>query len=75
MKTKTIRKRFDNLEQAREYAASVNKTLKRNAAVVSEIYKTDFNQGRNVRGYDEWLNAITVFAYYEVCFTTKSSKF
>lgn len=77
MKTKTIRKRFNDLEQAREYAAHVNKTLKRDAAKISEIYKSDFTRNREVieRSYDEWLDSTLVLAYYEVCFTTKSSKF
>lgn len=74
---KTIRRRFDSLEEARQYADHVNKTLRRKAAVVAEISGIECNQSRPAwtGSYDKMLQDMTVRKYFEVCFDTRSDKF
>lgn len=65
-KKRVIRKRFgiDGLQAAREYAESVNRILKRRAAIVSEISRLHYTD----HGPEER------FEYYEVCFDTWSKR-
>lgn len=63
-KKKVIRKRFQELKPAREYADTVNRILKRRAAIVSEISRLHYTD----HGPEE------KFEYYEVCFDTWSRR-
>ena len=66
MKTKkrTICRRFESLQQARDYANTVNAILKRRAAYACEISKLEFTpDGPQMR-----------VQYYEVCFDTYSPR-
>lgn len=73
---RTIRRRFSSLEEARQYADHVNRTLRRKAAVVAEISGIDYSTRPAWTGsYDKMLQDMTVRKYFEVCFTTRSSKF
>lgn len=73
---KTIRRRFDSLEEARQYADYVNRTLRRKAAVVAEISGIDYSIRPAWTGsYDKMLQDMTARKYFEVCFDTRSDKF
>ena len=70
---KVIRKKFDSLAAAKAYAESVNKTLKRKAASVSEISRVDWTL-KSQRPDWKTIDDLMV-TWYEVCFETRSSKF
>lgn len=63
-KKRIICKRFETLQQARDYANTVNAILKRRAAIAAEISRLEFTPaGPQMR-----------VIYYEVCFTTWSMR-
>lgn len=63
-KKRTICRRFESLQQARDYADTVNAVLKRRAAYACEISKLEFTpDGPQMR-----------VQYYEVCFDTYSPR-
>lgn len=69
---RTVRRRFEGLEEARRYADSVNRKLRRKAAIVSEISRIDYTARPD--GWTGNLDELMRLAYYEVCFDTRSKK-
>ena len=63
-KKRTVRRRFETLQRARDYANTVNAILKRRAAYACEISKLEFTPAGPVMRVQ----------YYEVCFDTFSTR-
>lgn len=71
MKNRTIRKRFESMEEARSYAESVDKALRRKAATIAEVGRIDWTKRTGpVKSTDDLM-----VWWYEVSFVTRSTKF